>query len=66
MRRLDNSYQILSSEPLEMVECGDRDEELLENAEAACRIAESYIRLAPEQWSMSFPVWPEALEEVAG
>jgi lauroyl/myristoyl acyltransferase len=64
LRRPDNSYEILSSEPLEMVESGDRDEELLLNAETACRIAESYIRLAPEQWSMSFPVWPEALEEV--
>jgi KDO2-lipid IV(A) lauroyltransferase len=66
VRNPDNSYKILSSEPLEMVERQDRDEELQVNAEAACRVAETYIRLAPEQWSMSFPVWPEALEELRG
>ena len=64
IRRANNSYQILASEPFEMVEGGDRNEELLKNAEAACRIAEGFILQAPEQWSMSFPVWPEALDEV--
>lgn len=66
IRNPDNSYKILSSKPIEMISGRDRDEELLLNAEAACRQAEEYIRLAPEQWSMSFPVWPEALEEVEG
>jgi phosphatidylinositol dimannoside acyltransferase len=66
MRNPDHSYKLLSSEPLEMVESRDRDEELQVNADAACRLAEGFIRLAPEQWSMSFPVWPEALEEVGG
>ena len=66
VRKEDGSYQILSSEPLEMLESRDRDEELQVNADAACRLAEGFIRLAPNQWSMSFPVWPEALEEVGG
>jgi KDO2-lipid IV(A) lauroyltransferase len=66
IRNPDNSYKILSSKPIEMISGRDRDEELLLNAEAACRQAEEYIRLAPEQWSMSFPVWPEAFEEVEG
>jgi phosphatidylinositol dimannoside acyltransferase len=66
VRNPDKTYQILSSEPLEMVESQDRNEALRLNAEAACRLAEGYIRLAPDQWSMSFPVWPEALQEVGG
>jgi KDO2-lipid IV(A) lauroyltransferase len=66
IRNPNNSYKLLSSDPIEMIPCHDRDDELLLNAEVACRQAEEYIRLAPEQWSMSFPVWPEALEEVAG
>jgi len=66
MRNDDGTYQILSSEPLEMVECTNRESELCENAEKVCRAAEDFIRMAPEQWSMSFPVWPEALSEVVG
>jgi len=66
MREEDGSYQILSSEPMEMVEDSDREGEIVLNAERVCRAAEDFIRLAPEQWSMSFPVWPEALQEVEG
>jgi KDO2-lipid IV(A) lauroyltransferase len=66
LRRPDGSYHFMASEPLEMQRGGDRDEEIRLNAEVACCEAERFIRMAPEQWSMSFPVWPEALDEAAG
>jgi KDO2-lipid IV(A) lauroyltransferase len=64
LRREDGSYYFLSSEPLEMASGDEREAELKQNAEAVCRAAENFIRLAPEQWAMSFPVWQEALDEV--
>lgn len=64
LRNPDGSYRFLISEPLEMERGGERMIELKRNAEAACREAEGFIRMAPDQWSMSFPVWQEALLEV--
>ena len=64
LRQKDGSYRFVVSEPLEMQPSSDRDHEMLLNAEIACRAAEGFIRKAPEQWSMSFPVWPEALDQV--
>jgi len=66
LRREDGTYQFVASEPLEMRPGPDRDSEIRLNAEIVCRAAESFIRMAPEQWSMSFPVWPEALDQVPG
>jgi lauroyl/myristoyl acyltransferase len=28
------------------------------------RVAEDFIRYDPSQWAMTFPVWPEALDQV--
>lgn len=64
LRREDGNYQFVASEPLEMQPGPDRDSEICLNAEIACSAAESFIRMAPEQWAMSFPVWPEALDQV--
>jgi lauroyl/myristoyl acyltransferase len=42
----------------------DRRIEGVRNAEKILKIAEEFIRLAPQQWSMTLPVWPEALDQV--
>jgi KDO2-lipid IV(A) lauroyltransferase len=60
----DNTYQIFLSKPCYMKPFPDRKQEILANAESIIAIAEDYIRFAPEQWSMPYPVWPEALCEV--
>jgi KDO2-lipid IV(A) lauroyltransferase len=39
-------------------------EKILHNAEQVLNVAAGYIRRNPEQWSMFFPVWPEALAEM--
>ena len=46
-----------------MVSYEDRDEELIVNAEAVLKVAEGYLKKAPEQWAMFYPVWPQVLNE---
>jgi KDO2-lipid IV(A) lauroyltransferase len=60
----DGVYRISASDPIKMRPYSDRETELLRNAEAVLEVAESFIRQAPQQWSMFFPVWPEALKEL--
>lgn len=55
----DGRYEVVHSDPVIMERVEDRDTELILNAERVLRIAEDFIRLAPSQWSMYYPVWPE-------
>ena len=60
----DGRYTVIRSNPIEMKPHPDRQVEIFENAERVLRIAETFIRKVPHQWTMSLPVWPEALEQV--
>jgi len=62
--RPDGKYQIETSNSIEMDPHPDRDLEAIQNAEKVLSIAERFIRLVPQQWSMSLPVWPETLDLV--
>lgn len=62
--RGDGAYQVLASEPIWMQSHEDPQAELLINAERVLKVAADFIRLAPRQWAMFYPVWPEALTEV--
>lgn len=64
MMRPDGSYCIECSDPLIMQPHPDRETELLLNAETILGIAESYIRQAPHQWAMFYPVWPQVMGDV--
>ena len=55
----DGKYHILTSELIEMDPHPDRETEALQNAEKVLGVAEKFIRQAPQQWSISLPVWPE-------
>jgi KDO2-lipid IV(A) lauroyltransferase len=57
-------YRIVVSEPIYMKPNPDRNQELVQNAEAVLSIAEQFIKQAPEQWAMYFPVWPGLSETV--
>jgi lauroyl/myristoyl acyltransferase len=57
-------YQIFMSDPIMMQPCAERREEILMNTEMVLKVAEGYIRQAPYQWAMFYPVWPEALNEM--
>jgi KDO2-lipid IV(A) lauroyltransferase len=58
---VDGTYRILSSEPMEMLHDADRETEILSNTENVLRRAEDFIRLAPEQWNIPMPIWPQFL-----
>ena len=60
----DGKYHVLTSDPIEMQPHPDHEEERIQNAQAVLGVAEGFIRMAPEQWTMTLPVWPEALTQV--
>jgi lauroyl/myristoyl acyltransferase len=66
IRKADGKYHFLFSDPIEMQPHPDRHQEILLNAENILRVGEDFIRTDSSQWSMTFPVWPEALKEMAG
>jgi lauroyl/myristoyl acyltransferase len=62
----DGRYHLHASHPIEMDPYPDRFDQLRCNAEKVLSIAEGFIRQTPEQWSMTWPVWPEALDLAPG
>jgi len=66
LKQPDGKYHLFFSEPLEMQPHPDRHKEILLNAEAILRVAEGFIRQDPAQWAMTFPVWPEIMDQVPG
>jgi phosphatidylinositol dimannoside acyltransferase len=63
IRQPDGKNHFFTSEPIEMESCPDTDMEMLRNAEKVLSIGEDFIRRAPSQWSISLPIWPEALNQ---
>jgi KDO2-lipid IV(A) lauroyltransferase len=64
MMQADGTYHFQVSEPITMISHPNRGMEIIMNAEAVLRVAEDFIRQAPQQWSMPFPVWPEVMDQV--
>lgn len=64
IRQKDGRYNLLSSEPLEMEPSADHEAGILQNAERVLQRAEGLIRLAPQQWNVPLPVWPELMNRV--
>jgi KDO2-lipid IV(A) lauroyltransferase len=64
--RADGRYHLLASDPIAMEPHPDRKAALLRNAENVLGLAERFIRVVPQQWSISLPVWPETLALVPG
>ena len=66
IQQADGIYHVMTSEPIEMEEYPHNATANLRNAEKVLRRAEDFIRLAPEQWNMFLPVWPDLLEKMPG
>jgi lauroyl/myristoyl acyltransferase len=64
IRQKDGKYKLLSSDPMEMEPSKDHEQEILRNAERVLLQAEGFIRLAPQQWNVPLPVWPELMNRV--
>jgi KDO2-lipid IV(A) lauroyltransferase len=57
--RPEHIYEVVVSEPIEMEEFGDRDKDILGNAERVLEVTAELICRVPEQWTMTYPVWPD-------
>ena len=66
IQQADGMYHVMASEPIEMEDYPENRTQILQNAEKVLRRAEDFIRLAPEQWNMFLPVWPDVLEKMPG
>lgn len=53
-------YVLRHTEPIEMVNAGDRAVGILTNAQRLATVAEGYVRARPHQWMMFHPMWPPA------
>lgn len=60
----DGTYILECSQAYKMEERSDLEEETILNAERLLAEAEKFIRKAPDQWAMFYPVWPEALLKI--
>ena len=63
-RSPDGLYTAWLSDPLPMKEKQDQTRTIRENAQNILDALSSFIRRAPEQWMMFYPVWPAALEQM--
>lgn len=66
IQHADGTYHVMSSEPIEMEPGREHNRELVRNAENVLKQAETFIRMAPEQWNVPLPVWPELLDMTPG
>ncbi len=64
--KLEGTNDIFTSDLIEMESHPDPNVEMLRNAEKVLSIGEVFIRQAPRQWTMTLPVWPEALGQMPG
>ena len=62
----DGKYHVFASDLIPMDPCPNPDEALLRNAEKVLAVAETFIRRAPQQWSVPLPVWPQLMDRVPG
>jgi lauroyl/myristoyl acyltransferase len=60
----DGRYQVTTSEPIEMEFGSEHGKAIVWNAERVLKEMEGFISQAPEQWSMTLPVWPDLMETV--
>jgi phosphatidylinositol dimannoside acyltransferase len=60
----EENYHVECSDLIYMKPDDDPIKEIENNAEIVLREAEHFIKKYPSQWSMSYPVWPFALDEM--
>jgi KDO2-lipid IV(A) lauroyltransferase len=60
----DGKFRVLASKPVSMEQHENRRTAITRNAEKVLSVAEGFIRQAPFQWVMFYPVWPGVIEQV--
>jgi KDO2-lipid IV(A) lauroyltransferase len=66
IQKADGRYHLMSSEPIEMEHHKDHTKSIVRNTENVLTQAEAFIRMAPEQWNVPLPVWPELMDITPG
>ncbi len=64
LRNSQGYYELSCSEPIYMQPFDDARDEIERNAEKVLAEGEKMIRQDPSQWAMTYPVWPETLNEM--
>jgi lauroyl/myristoyl acyltransferase len=64
LRQSNGHYYFLVSEPILVQDDADKHLRFINNAEAVLKVAEDFIRQAPQQWAMSHPLWPQLIDQV--
>ena len=59
----NGKYDLLYSKPIDMTRYKNKLDTIRLNAEIILKEIEGFIRKAPDQWLMFYPVWPDVLEE---
>jgi len=59
----NGNYGFRLSEPIQLKRYQDKMDTLFLNAERTLKEIEMFIKLAPSQWLMYYPVWPDLLSE---
>ena len=59
----NGNYGFRISEPIELEKYRDKMDNLFLNAERVLKQVEEFIKLAPTQWLMYYPVWPDLMSE---
>lgn len=63
-RKPDGNYSVWASPPIPMKRSPDLFMEIVQNAETVLDVLSGFVRSAPDQWAMFYPVWPEALGQM--
>ena len=58
-REGDGRYHVYANDPVVMERDEDLDREVTRNGEHVLAVLAEEIRKTPEQWNMTYPVWPE-------
>ena len=61
----DELYHVQISDPIDLVRNTDPEKEIRINGEAVLSVVEEYIRAAPVQWLMYYPVWTNGTPSAA-
>lgn len=64
IQQSDGKYYVFLSAQMEIQHHLDQEKEILHNAERVLKEAEKFIRMAPQQWNVPLPIWPELLGKI--
>jgi len=59
----DGKYGLRISKPITLNKYKNKLDDIIFNAEQVLKKVEEFIKLAPDQWLMYYPVWPDQMNE---